>query len=258
MTEQELRQQVVAQARRWLGRKEADRSHREIIDVYNRIRPLPRGYRMSYTDPWCAAFVSAVGAECGLTAVLLPECSCGAMIGLYRKAGRWRKSEKSVSLQPGDLIFYDWNEDDSADHVGIVTERYGDGFRLIEGNVGDAVAYRTVRPGTAHIRGFALPDYAGQAADDNIADNAPMPPFDSADSFMLTFQYLKVGSTGEEVRAVQRDLKAMGFDLGRYGLDGSFGYDTRNAVIAYQRSVGLDADGVVGPKTMAALTGVSV
>ena len=166
MTEQELRQQVVAQARRWVGKKEANRTHREIIDVYNSIRPLPRGYRMSYTDPWCAAFVSAVGAVCGLTAVLLPECSCGAMIALYQRAGRWRKSDRSVQLQPGDLIFYDWDADGSSDHVGIVVEKRGSGFRLIEGNVGDEVAWRTVRPGTAHIRGFALPDYAAQIKQD--------------------------------------------------------------------------------------------
>ncbi len=194
---------------------------------------------------------------CGLTAVLLPECSCAAMIALYRRAGRWRQAENGVLLRPGDLIFYDWDADGSSDHVGIVAEKLGSGFRLIEGNVGDAVAYRTVRPGTAHIRGFALPNYAAQAADDDLADDAPMPPLSTADSFLLSYQILKLGSKGEEVRAVQRTLKALGFDIGRWGLDADYGYDTRSAVAAYQRSVGLDADGIVGPKTMAALTGVS-
>ncbi len=80
MTEQELRAKVIAQAKSWLGRKEADGSHRAIIDTYNRIKPLPRGYRMSYTDPWCAAYVSAVGAACGLTQIILPECGCDYMI----------------------------------------------------------------------------------------------------------------------------------------------------------------------------------
>ena len=47
MTEHEVRVLVCAQARSWLGRKEADGSHREIIDVYNTIRPLPRGVRMA-------------------------------------------------------------------------------------------------------------------------------------------------------------------------------------------------------------------
>ena len=66
MTELELRKQVVATAKLWLGRKEADGSHKEIIDVYNSICPLPVGYKMKYTDYWCAAFVSAVAQKLGL------------------------------------------------------------------------------------------------------------------------------------------------------------------------------------------------
>ena len=75
MTENELRQRVCGTARAWLGRREADGGHREIIDVYNGISPLPRGYRMTYGDPWCAAFVSAVGEKAGLGALLYPECA---------------------------------------------------------------------------------------------------------------------------------------------------------------------------------------
>ena len=76
MTESELRHQVVAQAEYWLGRKESDMSHRVIIDVYNSIVPLPRGYRMTYYDPWCAAFVSAVAQACNMTKWIFPECAC--------------------------------------------------------------------------------------------------------------------------------------------------------------------------------------
>ena len=60
MTEKELRARVCAQADRWVGKKESNGTHREIIDIYNRIVPLPRGYRMSYSDPWCAAAVSGL------------------------------------------------------------------------------------------------------------------------------------------------------------------------------------------------------
>ena len=87
MTETELRQRVVSQARAWLGKKEADGSHKEILDVYNAIPGV--GYKMRETDPWCAAFVSAVGAACGLTATILPDASCDRMIAKYRSAGRW-------------------------------------------------------------------------------------------------------------------------------------------------------------------------
>jgi hypothetical protein len=69
MTEKEMRELVCKTAKAWLGRKESDGSHREIIDVYNRI-PLPGGYKLSYLDPWCAGFVSAVGAACGLSDII--------------------------------------------------------------------------------------------------------------------------------------------------------------------------------------------
>ena len=83
MTETDLRSKVCAQARAWLGRKEADGSHKEIIDLYNRHR-LPGTYAMSYGDPWCAAFVSAVGMACGLRDVILPHVNCDGMIASYR------------------------------------------------------------------------------------------------------------------------------------------------------------------------------
>lgn len=261
MTEEALRNQVVAQAQRWLGRKEADGSHREIIDIYNRIRPLPRGYRMSYTAPWCAAFVSAVGAALGLTDTLLPECACDPMIALYRKAGRWAEDDGSEA-RPGDLIFYDWEDSGSgddtggADHVGIV-ERYSGGmYRVIEGNVSDAVRRRTIRRNAQTIRGFALPAYAAKAADDTLENEVQAEEEKASDRYSLRFRILRLGDKGEDVRALQRELKALGFDLGRYGLDGDFGYDTKKAVTAYQRSVGLEADGEVGPLTESRLLGL--
>ena len=62
---------------------------------------------------------------------------------------------------------------------------------------------------------------------------------------------LQIGSNGGRVRALQEALLARGFNPGE--LDGSFGPGTEAAVIAFQRSEGLLADGVVGPRTAAAL-----
>ena len=49
----------------------------------------------------------------------------------------------------------------------------------------------------------------------------------------------------------QDDLNTLGFRTG--GLDGVFGAQTRNAVINYQRSRGLTADGIVGCNTWLSL-----
>jgi hypothetical protein len=56
---------LVEQAKAWLGKKESDGSFREIIDLYNSHTPLARGYKVKYTDSWCAAFVSAAGVVFG-------------------------------------------------------------------------------------------------------------------------------------------------------------------------------------------------
>lgn len=168
MTEQELRQKVVDTAKSYLGYKEADGSHKKIIDLYNSQKPLPVGYKVTYTDAWCATFVSAVGVKLGLTDIILPECGCGRMIALYQKAGRWQESDAYVPA-PGDIIMYDWQDTGvgdntgAADHVGIVCGVSGNTITVIEGNKSDAVGYRTLQVNGRYIRGYCLPNYASKA-----------------------------------------------------------------------------------------------
>jgi len=62
---------------------------------------------------------------------------------------------------------------------------------------------------------------------------------------------LKRGSSGPAVTAVQQRLQAAGFSPG--AIDGKFGPGTESAVKMFQRARGLVVDGIVGPKTAAAL-----
>lgn len=62
---------------------------------------------------------------------------------------------------------------------------------------------------------------------------------------------LKFGATGAEVIKLQQKLRDKGFNPG--AIDGDFGENTQAAVIAFQRSFGLEVDGIVGKKTRAAL-----
>ncbi len=66
---------------------------------------------------------------------------------------------------------------------------------------------------------------------------------------------LRKGSRGDEVQQLQTDLTAAGFPVG--AVDGVFGPATEAAVTAFQAARGLDADGVVGPQTWAALAGTA-
>ena len=58
----------------------------------------------------------------------------------------------------------------------------------------------------------------------------------------------QLGSRGQEVRSIQQKLRSLGFYAG--SVDGIYGAQTRRAVVAFQKSVGITADGVAGPKTL--------
>lgn len=63
---------------------------------------------------------------------------------------------------------------------------------------------------------------------------------------------LKWGSRGAAVSSLQRDLTALGYNT--FGVDGIFGANTYKAVVQFQKSHGLTADGMVGIKTKNALS----
>lgn len=171
MTELELRQKVVDTAVAWYGRKESNGSHKEIIDVYNSHTPLARSYKVKYTDAWCATFVSAVSIKCGLTDIMPTECGCPAMIKLYQALGTWVEDDAYVP-SAGDVILYDWDDNGAGDnkgnpdHVGIVIEVKDKTMKIIEGNINNAVGYRTLKNNAKYIRGFGCPNYASKATEE--------------------------------------------------------------------------------------------
>lgn len=156
---------VVAIAQSWIGRKESDGTYKEIIDVYNSQKPLPRNYKVKYTDAWCATFVSALFVKAGATNLITTECSCEKMIAGMKNLGIFIEDENRVPSK-GDIVFYDWQDivtgDDkgSSDHVGIVEIVNGNTFIVIEGNKNGAVGRRTCKVNQKYLRGFAIPKYS--------------------------------------------------------------------------------------------------
>ena len=155
---------LIAQARAWLGCRESDGSHKKIIDIYNSHRPLAKGYAVKYTDAWCAAFVSACAIQTGMTDIIPTECGCGEMVKLFGRLGEWNENDARVP-NPGDIIFYDWQDSGSGDntgnpdHVGIVEKVSGGMITVIEGNKNNAVGRRTIRVNGRYIRGYGIPKY---------------------------------------------------------------------------------------------------
>lgn len=170
VTEDELREKVVAIMRGWLGCKQGDKVHRSIIDTYNSIRPLPMGYRLSYSEAWCAATVSAAGYLAGLQKIIYPHMNCGSLVALFKKAGRWVEDDAYVP-KPGDLPIYDWSDNGVGDctahasHVGMVEWCDGKQFAVIEGNMGSGhvCGLRIMNVNGQYIRGFCCPDYSALA-----------------------------------------------------------------------------------------------
>lgn len=77
-----------------------------------------------------------------------------------------------------------------------------------------------------------------------------------SENYTLQLPMLCKGSMGSFVASVQLLLEHQGCSCGSWGTDGDFGTDTSLAVRTFQASKGLEPDGIVGPKTMAALLGV--
>ena len=170
MTETELRNKYINMAKSYLGSNEGGAKHKEIVDTYNTISPLPVGYTLQYDDEWCAGYVSAMAQLCDLTDIILPECSCTRMIALYEAVGGWVESD-SYTPKPGDLIMYDWDDTSGSndntggpEHVGIVVSCDSGTITVIEGNKSNTVEYREVSVNGTYIRGFCLPDYASRAS----------------------------------------------------------------------------------------------
>ncbi len=207
MTEAEIRQRIVNMAVQHLGRKASDGSHREIIDIYNGQKPLPRGYRVKYTDAWCAAFVSCIAILCGCTDIMFPECGCGEMTELYRKAGRWQEND-AYRPKPGDIVMYDWKDSGKGDctgyprHVGIIVSVTGNTIKVIEGNKSNAVGYRDIAVDGRYIRGYGLPDYAGKAAVTSgmAADSARKVAYARSKARNLAGTYIVQASDGLNLR----------------------------------------------------------
>ena len=181
MTEKQLREQVVKIAESWLGYSEENGYHKKIVDIYNSFKPLARGYRVKYTDAWCATTVSAVAITAGLTDIIPTECGCEKQIELFKKIGSWQEND-AYTPSAGDVIFYDWADNGAgdntgrSDHVGIVVSVAGSTIKVIEGNIDNKVGYRSLPVNGQFIRGYGVPKYSSKATPEKVEPAKPVAP----------------------------------------------------------------------------------
>ena len=164
-------QDVLNVMRSWLGFSEYNGKFKQIIDLYNSVLPLPRGYAVKYTDAWCDATVSAAAIKAGAQDIIGRECGCEQHIKIFKQKGIWIE-DGTIRPEPGDVIVYNWGDstqanDGYADHIGYVEYVSGNTITAIEGNKNEAVERRSLPVGWGYIRGYAKPKYDNSSSKPN-------------------------------------------------------------------------------------------
>jgi len=164
-------QDVLNVMRSWLGFSEYNGKFKQIIDLYNSVLPLPRGYAVKYTDAWCDATVSAAAIKAGAQDLIGRECGCEQHIKIFKQKGIWIE-DGTIRPEPGDVIVYNWGDstqanDGYADHIGYVEYVSGNTITAIEGNKNEAVERRSLPVGWGYIRGYAKPKYDNSSSKPN-------------------------------------------------------------------------------------------
>ena len=271
--------EVVKLAKSWKDRNEADGSHKHIVDIYNSRTPRARGYKVKYTDAWCATTTSALAIALGYTDIIPVECSCYYLIEQAKKMGIWVEADDHIPNE-GEFTLYDWDDNGKGDnkgapeHVGTVTEvNEKEGYFIVtEGNYSNAVKDRKLSINGKYIRGFICPKYDAEPKPTPQPQPKPQPkPTQSA------------SKKSDNVRDFQNAAVLDGFTFPKYGVDGDWGdeckgvaskavvkcryeyvtvngkrtkkavYKYRNLTKIVQRKVGVKVDGKCGEKTKAAI-----
>lgn len=108
---------------------------------------------------WCACFVSWCANECGyVDAGIIPKfASCDVGMTWFKDRSRWQTN--TYIPREGDIIFFDWDSDGYANHVGIVEKVENGKVHTIEGNSGDACKKLEYNSGDSRILGYGVPAY---------------------------------------------------------------------------------------------------
>ena len=103
---------------------------------------------------WCACFVSWCYGQMGLSEPRFAACQSQG-IPWFQSHGQWG-ARGYENIAPGDSIFFDWDLDGSADHVGIVIGTDGSRVYTVEGNSGDACTIKSYDLNYECIKGYGL------------------------------------------------------------------------------------------------------
>lgn len=114
-------------------------------------------YGDAYGD-WCAMFVSFCLYYADIPKTAMPyEAACQRWIDELSKQ-EWDFYRPADEYEPvkGDLIFFDWDDDGRADHVGLIQTVEDDKLTTIEGNSSNSVRVNEYLPDDDRIQGYGV------------------------------------------------------------------------------------------------------
>jgi hypothetical protein len=182
-------------------------------------------------NPWCDMFISYCGDKSGNASVIGKFAYTPAHVNWFKARKQWGETPKV-----GAIVFYDWNGDGLADHVGIVKSYTDTTITTYEGNTssgnagsqsnGDGAYTRTRARKVPTVLGYGYPAYVNPVKVTLPAKTPAFPGFDK----------LYPGHSSPYVTLLDKRLIAIGY--GRY-YKGSkpgpyYGKSTEAAVKAYQ------------------------
>ena len=120
--------------------------------------PYWRWYGFTEHVEWCACFVSWCANKCGYLDTVIPKfAGCSTGVQWFKARNQW--ADRSITPEPGMIIFFDWDRDGVPDHTGIV-EKIENGYvYTIEGNTSDRCRRQQYTVGNPNIFGYGTPAY---------------------------------------------------------------------------------------------------
>lgn len=245
-----IRDEIYKRALYYLGTTEMPKNSNNVIfntDYY--------GHSVSgKAYPWCCVFTWDIYRMAGASKYWYnggKTASCTTLLNWYKK-NKPKSVHKDLSrMKRGDLVFYQFDKDANADHIGIFEKALnGTSFYAIEGNTspsdkgsqdeGDGV-YRKTRK-MDKVMAFVSMEF-----DDEKAQTNPY----KEPTTTVKYKPLMAGTVKEDVKWVQWELNFAGADI---KVDGKFGQTTLKTVKEYQAThkyngEKLVVDGSVGAKT---------
>ena len=179
-------------------------------------QPYWSWYGFTSRVEWCACFVSWCYGQMGLSEPRFAACQSQG-VPWFQSHGQWG-ARGYADIAPGDAIFFDWDLDGSADHVGIVVGTDGSRVYTVEGNSGDACKIKSYDLNYECIKGYGTFEYNGRREDDYIV------PF-TENEFSYLSKYIMglIGPNGSgkttTIKLILNMLKRNGGEIKIMGLD---------------------------------------